>query len=490
MARFRQEASAAANIGHRGIVDVLDAGICEDTGALFIAMELLQGEDLRSLITREPRRAFDAVLEALHPLAALHARGFVHRDLKPENLFLAREPGGTEQVKILDFGIARSASVDARTATGASLGTPGYMAPEQVQSARDASAASDVWAVGIMIYEAVAGSIPFDGPTGHAVMIDACRRAHQPLIERIPTVDPGLSAVVDACLAKDPDDRPPDAGALRERLAALGQLTIPEHEAVMSTHKPTLASDGEGQAAAFAPTLPTPSTGDSLAYAPTVLGQTPRARTTGAVVHTPPPEDARRPRATLWLALGGLAALGVAAGMVLWLRPGPEPTTLQSGGLAQSMTNPEPAPQGFRRVHKGEWSVDLPKEWKPSNASLPSNLQLVASAPGDDWVMAPRIHIQVDRFEQSLSAYVVLGEHNMEAGGATIHERFRDPVGVLPGAGVDVTFSGAPKPYRMMNRATVAHGFGYHADCIAAEEDWPKVREVCARIVDSFWVNP
>ncbi|MEQ9319306.1 MAG: serine/threonine-protein kinase, partial [Polyangiaceae bacterium] len=431
MARFRQEASAAANVGHDGIVDVLDAGICHETGSPFIAMELLVGEDLRELLRRDPQQAFASILEALHPLAALHARGFVHRDLKPENIFSSRAPGGQQAVKILDFGIARSAEVDAHTRTGASLGTPGYMAPEQIQSARHASAASDVWAVGVMLYEAIAGRIPFEGPTSHAVMIDACRRPHRPLVE-IASVDPQLSRIIDDCLAKDPTERPPHAGDLRESLAALGLLTIPDREAVISTHQPTLASDSPVDSNVD-PTGPT--MGASLAHAPTELSEPPGARTTAAVVNTRPPAVAEPSRGRWhWVGASVAVLMGVGAGAYALARPPDAPLTLLQAGLERRLANPSPPAEGDQRVSKLDWSLDLPADWAPILGQLPANIQLQAKATKGEWAMTPQINVQVDAYNQPLQTYVILGEHNMEAGGATIHERFRDPVGVLDGA--------------------------------------------------------
>jgi len=217
--RFRREARAAADIGHPGIVEVLDAGREEATGSLFLVMELLEGESLRDRllhpeITRgEALALIDALLD---PLAAAHERGFVHRDLKPENVFVEREG----RVKLLDFGIAKDLGTEGATLTGVALGTPHYMPPEQIMSSKGATPASDVWAIGAMIYEIVAGAPPFTGPTPHAVVVRACASPHAPLREVGIDVGPRLATLVDRALEKGPRDRFQNARELRDALRA------------------------------------------------------------------------------------------------------------------------------------------------------------------------------------------------------------------------------------------------------------------------------
>lgn len=218
VARFAREARVAAAIGHDGIVQVLDAG-SDDDGTLYLAMELLEGESLRARLTRADvtRGEAIALIDALlDPLSAAHAAGFVHRDLKPENVFVTREG----RTKLLDFGIAKEIAPASATLTGAAIGTPHYMAPEQVMSAKGATPASDVWAVGVMLYEILAGRPPFDGPTPHAVVVRACVEAPTPVTELAPGVGPELAELVTRALSKDPSARPADAAALRSALRA------------------------------------------------------------------------------------------------------------------------------------------------------------------------------------------------------------------------------------------------------------------------------
>jgi serine/threonine-protein kinase len=248
--RFLREVSAPAQIGHDGIVEVFDAGYDEKLGVLFVAMELLQGETLRDRIARlDPKRSpenreilldlFDRMLE---PIAAAHARGIVHRDLKPENVFVHRRRDGVEVVKVLDFGIAREldTSRPSVTQTGIAMGTPHYMSPEQAMSARDASFPADVWSLGAMLFEVLTGSTPFPGDTAGSIIAAVVTEAHPPVGAMAPGTSPMLIHLVDRCLAKRPEDRPADAGALLEELRrARGRAAPPL--GVASTSSPTPA---------------------------------------------------------------------------------------------------------------------------------------------------------------------------------------------------------------------------------------------------------
>lgn len=224
LARFQIEASVCAQIGHPGVVDVFDADLDPVSKSAYIAMELLDGHTLRKHMDDSkstPEQVLGHLMAALEPLAAAHAKGFVHRDLKPENLFVLSKPQGRVRVKLLDFGIVAS-QTDARlTRIGMAMGTPHYMSPEQAMSAREVSPASDVWAMGVMLYEALKGDVPFDGETGHAVIVQALTAPHVPLEQVVPGCDPALSRLVDRCLEKKPEDRPADAAELLASLQAI-----------------------------------------------------------------------------------------------------------------------------------------------------------------------------------------------------------------------------------------------------------------------------
>jgi protein-disulfide isomerase len=222
MARFKLEASVSAQVNHPGIVEVFDADTDAVTGSCYIAMELLEGHTLRGVMDdpeATPREVLGHLMAALEPLIAAHECGFVHRDLKPENIFVrAGKPRG---VKLLDFGIVAQESDARLTRDGTAMGTPHYMSPEQATNAREAGPASDVWSMGVMMYEAIRGEVPFDGQTSHAVIIQACTCPHMPLDAVAPGVDPAIARLIDQCLEKDPAKRPQNARALLDALRNL-----------------------------------------------------------------------------------------------------------------------------------------------------------------------------------------------------------------------------------------------------------------------------
>jgi serine/threonine-protein kinase len=228
--RFRREVSAAAEIDHPGIVQVFDAGVDAD-GSFYMAMELLEGESLADRMRRDwptTHQAIDIVRQILGPLARAHERGFVHRDLKPENIFMARDPSSSIVVaKLLDFGLAREVQRKGPTLTGITFGTPEYMSPEQCMSAKKAGTPSDVWAMGVLMYELVTGYHPFDGETPNAIMVSAIKDPHIPVTQRAPQVPAALVKIIESCLYKEPEKRPQTAGEIADKLErALADVTL------------------------------------------------------------------------------------------------------------------------------------------------------------------------------------------------------------------------------------------------------------------------
>ncbi len=217
--RLLREAQAAAGLQHPNVVAVHDAG--EDAGRAYIVMELVEGRTLADrlaeagrLTARETVAVGAAVLDALH---AAHRRGLVHRDVKPANVLLP-DAGGC---KLADFGIAKAldATSAGLTATGQVLGTPRYVAPEQV-AGEDATPATDLYSLGAVLYECLAGRPPFDSESALGVALAHQRDPVPPLADVAPGVPPGIAAVVERALRKAPGDRPPDAAVMASELRA------------------------------------------------------------------------------------------------------------------------------------------------------------------------------------------------------------------------------------------------------------------------------
>jgi len=224
--RFLREAKSAASVDHRNVVDVLDYGRetegSGDVGRPYLVMECLSGESLEARLKRPPSPRLEELVDwiagALSGLAAIHDAGIIHRDLKPANLFLAEDADGIVP-KVLDFGIARpTIEASALTQTMQTLGTPHYMSPEQVRSAKTVDARSDLYAVGVILYLAITGKLPFDGPSATAVIAAIVTDDPVPLSTLRPDVSEGLAAVVHRAMARDPWQRFESARSMRQAL--------------------------------------------------------------------------------------------------------------------------------------------------------------------------------------------------------------------------------------------------------------------------------
>ena len=199
--RFRREASAAAGLQHPNVVGVFDRGVWD--GAPYIAMEYVEGASLKDLIGRglAPVEAVEIVRQVLAGAGFAHAKGIVHRDLKPQNVLV----DGEGRARVTDFGIAR-AGVSEITQTGSVLGTAHYLPPEQAQGL-PVTAASDIYSIGVMLYEALTGTVPFEGDSAVSVALKQVSERPQPPSRLSPAVSPALDAVVLKALAKDPANR-------------------------------------------------------------------------------------------------------------------------------------------------------------------------------------------------------------------------------------------------------------------------------------------
>lgn len=212
--RFLREGRAAARVRHEHVVDVTDVGVHDDTP--FLVMELLSGESLAQLLAREgpltAQRLADIMVPVACAVAAAHDAGVLHRDLKPENILLSQSRRGAVVPKVVDFGVSRIDAIsdaEAQRLTGSTslVGTPSYLAPEAVLSADDFAAASDQYALGVVLYECVTGVHPFQHSSLFALLSAVVRSKFAPPSRARPDVEPTLEAVIVRAMRREPADR-------------------------------------------------------------------------------------------------------------------------------------------------------------------------------------------------------------------------------------------------------------------------------------------
>lgn len=224
--RFGREAYAVARLQSQHVTSVLEINELDD-GTPYLVMELLEGKTLDQIIDREGPAAVDValdwILQALDAIAEAHAIGLVHRDLKPANLYLARRANRSPIVKVLDFGLVKDMSAGAPklTVEGSTMGSPAYMAPEQVNVEGSVDPRTDVWAIGVTLFELLTRELPFDGHTIPVLLGQIVRDDPTPLRARRPDAPAELEAVIQRCLAKDPNARYADAAELSRALVAV-----------------------------------------------------------------------------------------------------------------------------------------------------------------------------------------------------------------------------------------------------------------------------
>jgi eukaryotic-like serine/threonine-protein kinase len=261
--RFFREARAVVGLSSEHVAKVLDMGTLE-TGAPYIVMEFLAGIDMGEALRRHGpmpvAAAVGSILQACEAIAEAHSIGIVHRDLKPANLFLTTQIDGASFVKVLDFGISKMARSEAHhdlTASGAIMGSPGYMSPEQVRNSKDIDLRSDIWAVGVILYELLGGVNPFQGDTLGEVFAKIVSESPAPLARLRQDVPASLSATIARCLEREPARRFANLGELASML-----LPHAPAEATLSVRR-ILRICGTGQSAPRFETLAAPSSTQS-----------------------------------------------------------------------------------------------------------------------------------------------------------------------------------------------------------------------------------
>jgi len=237
VARFEREAQAAGRIGSEHIVEVLDLGTLAN-GERYMVMEFLDGESLGQRIKTRgmlaPGELCPIAHQLMEGLAAAHAAGIIHRDLKPDNVFLLKNRGGkADFVKLVDFGISKFNQLSgdsgfSMTRTGAVMGTPYYMAPEQAKGARDLDHRVDIYACGVILYEALTGQVPFNADTFNELLFKIVLEEPRPLHEFLPNLDASFAAIVNKAMLRDPGQRFQTAQEFRDVLGQWAQGHAPE----------------------------------------------------------------------------------------------------------------------------------------------------------------------------------------------------------------------------------------------------------------------
>jgi serine/threonine protein kinase len=258
VARFEREAQAAGRIGSDHIVEVLDLGALPG-GDRYLVMEYLEGDGLGTRIKDRgrltPGELYPIAYQLMEGLAGAHGAGIVHRDLKPDNVFLSRQRGGqTDFVKLLDFGISKFNQLSgdsgfSMTRTGAVMGTPYYMAPEQAKGSREMDHRVDLYAAGVILYEALTGQVPFSADTFNELLFKIVLEEPKPLSAVEPSVDAGFAAIVTKAMARDPAHRFQTAREFQSALAQWGAGQGPMLASSLRLPSP-LGTSGMGQPSA------------------------------------------------------------------------------------------------------------------------------------------------------------------------------------------------------------------------------------------------
>lgn len=399
VARFQREARAVGSLDTPHIVQVLDTGTDATSAVIYTVMELLRGEDLRQVLARvrrlPPRVAMRLAGQVCVGLAEAHGAGVIHRDIKPANVFLCQKESGEVSVKIVDFGIAKikadvSAQEDlALTTTGGMIGSPLYMSPEQAMGAKSIDHRSDLWSLGVVLYEALAGRLPHLSETLGSLIVAISTKDAPPLQDLAPWVPPEMARLTHRLLEREPSARFPSAAAVLEAIQAIvpdgltvrtSEITpLSDEELAEIAPRAVLDLDTEARSKlALTGTLELPpsevSTGPRL-RSPVNAGHAASGENGLAVSQLAAPPRARTLRSPLVPVLGLCAALGV-AGLVAYLLQPPSASSAPSQAAPAAtapaaVEPPVPATTAAPIPPAAERTVRIPIE--PTEAAVEVN---------------------------------------------------------------------------------------------------------------------
>jgi eukaryotic-like serine/threonine-protein kinase len=406
--RFFQEARAVNKIGNEHIVEIHDFGVTPE-GDHFYIMEYLQGTTLAATLSQDKvldvMRALHIAAQIAKALAAAHAAGIIHRDLKPDNIMLMNRLGDPDFVKVLDFGLAKMFAEHGsavKTAAGVLLGTPQYMSPEACESKRDIDHRTDVYALGVLLFQMMTGVLPFDGESMGEVLIKQVTMLPPAPRGINPAIPPSVEQIILRCLAKPPDLRFPTMIGLRDALldpeaylrasppiAPARGVTPGDAQTVMMAGQGPAAAQQKTRLAASAP-LPIPAPAPSHHHiAPTIVADPSRRGVpTGAVVIpglaqpiepqnntmriATPLGHSSRPQRNVWpivLALGLILGLGGGAAAVAWYKRSAKAAVEPDAAVVADAPAPPPV-DAAEAIDAAVAAVDAAAE--PADAAAPA----------------------------------------------------------------------------------------------------------------------
>ncbi len=357
--RFRREARAAVRIQSEHVARVLDVGTMENS-VPYMVMEHLDGHDLGDELSSRGKlsvsEAVDYLLQAGEAVAEAHALGIVHRDLKPANLFVTRRADGTPLIKVLDFGISKSITGDSKgemslTRTASMVGSPLYMSPEQMRSAKDVDTRTDIWALGAIFYELLAGRPPYDAESVPELYASLLTDSPPPLQQFRDDIPPELEQIVLRCLEKDRDKRWATVAELASAIAAFGSPESRIHAVrarrLLAVSDATLADSTPGVLTEPMPNAPAAAPSGAAQAAPvTASSAATAASTIDSWGRTAPPASGSR----RWLLPAVAVALVLGSAGVMFLVRSPAATAGTGAAPEESASAVPPAATSVDRA--------------------------------------------------------------------------------------------------------------------------------------------